>query len=310
MGSTELNTLVLAGGPDREREVSLQSGAEVAAALHEAGHVVRESDIGPDNLSALDACEERGEVIFPVLHGGWGEGGGMQAVLDQRGLRYVGARQEAAALCMNKFRTKAALCDSGIATPDFQWLDPQSELTLEPPLVLKPICEGSSIDIIICRTPAEVAAAREQLFLRHESLLAESFIAGEELTVGIIELPGDDGRLTPTALPPLRIVPRESFYDYHAKYERDDTQYLFDTGLSQDAARQLQAVATRVHGELNARHLSRVDFIIDAQGQAWVLEINTMPGFTTHSLLPRAAARHGLAMPRLVDHLVRLAAES
>ena len=307
---TSLNILVLAGGPDRERQVSLHSGSQVAAALRDAGHGVRESDITPGDLSALDACHERGEVVFPVLHGGWGEGGGLQRELEMRSLRFVGARHEAAELCMNKYWTKAALCEAGVATPGFQLVTAETRPTIKPPLVLKPVREGSSIDIAICRTDTDLDAAWDDLFTRHETLLAEQFIEGDEMTVGVIEFPDESGQLEPTAMPALKIVPGDSFYDYEAKYHRNDTQYLFDTGLEAEAAERMAETATRVHQHLDARHLSRVDFIVDAAGEAWVLEINTMPGFTTHSLLPRSAAEYGLTMPELTDHLVRLAAES
>src|SRR5690606_21079307 len=138
LARTGLNVLVLAGGPDRERAVSLKSGAEVAAALRAAGHSVREADIHPDDLSALDAFVDwPGDVVFPVLHGKWGEGGGLQRILDERGLPYVGCGGPAAKLCMDKYRTKLALVAQGLPTPPFEFVGVGQPITLRPPLVVK-----------------------------------------------------------------------------------------------------------------------------------------------------------------------------
>jgi len=299
-----LKVLVLAGGPDRERPVSLHSGQRVAIALRQAGHDVRESDITPDDLSALDEFVRwSGDVIFPVLHGPWGEGGPLQRVLDERGLRYVGCRADAAELCMDKLRTKQTLAERSLPTPAFEHLRRGQVPRLALPLVLKPLCEGSSIDLIICRDSVALHAALEDLFQRHRTLLAESYITGKELTVGVIGRSGAE-----QVLPPIQIVPATEFYDYQAKYERDDTQYLFDIDEPPTVLSDVRAVALAVYRALGCRHLSRVDMMLDAQHRPWVLEVNTIPGFTDHSLLPKAAREMGMAMPALVDMLVQLAA--
>jgi D-alanine-D-alanine ligase len=299
-----LKVLVLAGGPDRERPVSLRSGERVAHALREAGHEVRQSDILPDDLSALDAFEQwGGDVIFPVLHGSWGEGGPLQRLLDARGLRYVGCRAEAAELCMDKLRTKQVLAQRGLPTPAFETLRKGQVPTLPLPLVLKAPREGSSIDLVICRDSVALHAGLEDLYQRHRTLLAEAFITGKELTVGVIGRSGSE-----QVLPPIQIVPATEFYDYEAKYTRDDTQYLFDIDEPPTVLSDVKAVALAVYRALGCRHLSRVDVMLDAQHRPWVLEVNTIPGFTDHSLLPKAARETGLAMPALVDMLVQLAA--
>lgn len=282
------------------------SGGEIAAALEYAGHIVRTRDIRPEDLSALDEFNDwPGDVIFPALHGKWGEGGGLQHILDERGLPYVGTGGAAAELCMDKRRTKLALDADGLPTPPFEVLCVGEPCTLEPPVVVKPIDEGSSIDMAICHTAEQIHTARRDFRDRHTHLLVEKYIAGKELTVSILGGFPDGER----ALPVIEIVPATEFYDYEAKYTRDDTAYRFgaDIGLPDWVLEECQRLALAAHHELGARHLSRVDFMVDGQQQPWILELNTLPGFTTHSLLPMAARKAGIEMPQLVDQLVRLA---
>jgi D-alanine-D-alanine ligase len=303
--------------------VSLKSGAAVTAALREAGHEVRERDILPDNLDALDEFTRwQGQVIFPALHGQWSEGGGLQTILDARGVPYVGCRAAAAQLCMDKARTKTALAEHGLPTPAWQVLTGDTRCDVPLPLVLKPPCEGSSIDVAICRDIRQVEQARATLHGRHAQLLAEAFIAGKEMTVGVLETlavapdRAADRSSKPNqlqALPPIQIVPATEFYDYQAKYDRDDTRYLLDPqaiGLSADVYDQLGVLAKATHRALGCRHMGRVDIMVDSANQPWILEVNTIPGFTSHSLLPMAAARAGVTMPALVDRLVRMAVVS
>ncbi len=300
-----LRVLVLAGGPDREREVSLLSGRAVTAALEQAGHDVRQRDIGPDDLAALDEFATwPGQVIFPVLHGRWGEGGPLQAILDERGLAYVGSRADAAELCMDKHRSKQLLARNDIATPEHEILEPGQAPRLRPPVVVKPVNEGSSIGMAICHDRARLDAAVTELTEHHAPLMLERYIPGMELTVGVIESPGAYG---PEPLPPIHVLPAGTFYDYDAKYERDDTQYLFEIDLPGLVLAELQRLALVTCELLGVRHLARVDFILDDSQQPWVLEVNTIPGFTGHSLLPMAAAHAGIDMPELTDRLVRLA---
>jgi D-alanine-D-alanine ligase len=302
MSQQMLKVMVLAGGPDRERPVSLASGAQVAEAVRAAGHEAVQRDVTPDDLSALDAVAAEGfDVIFPILHGAWGEGGGLQTILDERGLAYVGSRHVAAALCMDKLQTKLALAHHRLPTPEFETCPGGGPLKMKPPLVLKPLREGSSIDLYICHDSVAVAEALRKL-TGYDQLLAERFIAGPEMTVGVL---GDGDAAE--ALPPIHIVPATAFYDYDAKYERDDTRYLFGDQPAQIDAR-LRSLAVLAHRVLGCRHLCRVDFMIDPSHGPMVIEVNTLPGFTTHSLLPMAAAKAGLPMPQLVDRLLRMAA--
>lgn len=302
-----MKVMVLAGGPDREREVSLQSGANVAAALRAAGHEVIERDLSPSDTAALDEFStwraSSGGVVFPVFHGKWGEGGGAQALLEARGLAFVGCRSDAARLCFDKAATKRALIDGGLPTPEFELVKTIDRPRLLPPVVVKANDEGSSIDLEICHDQAALDAAWDALSPRHESLLVEQFVKGREVTVGVIER--IDGKLE--ALPVIEIKPATAFYDYQAKYVRDDTQYLFES-LPGALETQLRGLAAEVFTTLGCRHLSRVDLFVSEDGRPWVIEVNTLPGFTSHSLLPMAARRAGVEMPALVDGLVGLAA--
>lgn len=294
----KLIVLVLGGGPDRERDVSLVSAAQVADALRTAGHRTLERDILPSDTSALD---ETYDVVFPVLHGAFGEGGPLQQLLEQRGVPFVGCDSKAASAAMDKVATKQIARQLGVPTPDWQVFGPTDVLTLPLPVVIKPLNEGSSVGVFICHTEQDVTQARAELHGRHPRVMAERFIRGREMTVGIF-----DGR----ALPVIEIIPGATvtFYDYQAKYSRDDTRYGFD--VLPGVAEPMRQHAVTLFRGLGCRHLSRVDFIVDAQNRPWMLEINTMPGFTTHSLLPMAARKSGIEMPALCDKLVKLALQT
>ena len=298
--------LVLSGGPGSEREVSLAGGEQVAAALREGGYEVSEGEVGPNDWDRLDGFEAGGGgVVFPVLHGRWGEGGPLQQELERRGVAFVGSRSRAAAVCIDKAQTKRRLEAAGIATPPWSMVDPgDPRLPLRPPVVLKAPLEGSSIGLAICPDDRAAADARPRLHAEHGPLLVERFIPGREVTVGVLDTGprGDE----PQPLPPIHIVPNAVFYDYHAKYRSDETRYLFDFG-NIDLLHRLRTIAAMTHHAVGARHLSRVDFIVDADDRPWVLEVNTLPGFTTHSLLPMAARRSGLSLPELCSRLVRAA---
>jgi len=290
-----MNVLVLKGGPDAEREVSLRSGGMVAAALRRAGAVVHEQTIDRPRLEELRAMP--GEVVFPVLHGPWGEGGVLQEILERDGRPYVGCAPAAARLAMDKPASKRAVAEVGVPTPDSQVLRAADRLTLSPPLVLKPCDDGSSVDLRVCGTVADAERARAELHPRRPVLLAESFIAGRELTIGLLE---------DRELPLIEVRPKCGLYDYEAKYNRDDTEYRLDPELPAGVADSIRRWARAAWTRLGLRDVARMDFMLDARG-AWFLEANTMPGFTDHSLVPKAAAHAGLPMEQLVIALAERA---
>lgn len=290
--------LVLMGGPDAEREVSLMSGRQVAQALRDSGrYQVIEQVI--DQPTVADLQYVPADVVFPVLHGHWGEGGPLQEVLEVLGLPYVGSGPQAAAVAMDKPATKSIVAAEGVRTPAGCRLEPGQPCRLALPLVLKPIDDGSSVDLHICRTEQQLAAARDVLHRRRGTVMAEQFIAGREVTAGIVC--GDP-------VPLIEIIPAPDvpFYDYQAKYFRDDTRYVLDPELPAGAAAACTEAAMLAFDLLGCRDVARADFIVNDDG-AWFLEINTMPGFTTHSLLPMAAASQGCDMPALCSVVVEAA---
>jgi len=296
---TVLDITVLAGGPGAEREVSLDSGAAVAAALTRLGHRATVCDIRPDDVSALD---RPADFVFIALHGEFGEDGAVQSLLDARGVRYSGSGSEASRVAMDKVESKRRFDHAGIPTPPYEVVDRAGLHDLSDrvvlPVVVKPVASGSSVDTTIARTPDALAAAAGAVVEKYGRALIERYIAGRELTVGIL---GD------AALPVCEIRTQREFYDYQAKYVDDDTQYLFDVDMPASLLERVQRVSLAAHRALGCSVFSRVDVMVDAgTNEPSVLEVNTIPGFTSHSLLPKAAARVGVSFEELCRRIVEL----
>jgi len=294
---------VLLGGPSAEREVSLVSGAAVARGLREVGHEVFESDISPSDLSGLGRAAD---VVFPVLHGAWGESGELQEILEQRGIPFVGSGSMASRLGMDKAATKRAWEAAGLPTPPYRVIKAGEDVGEVPTsCVVKAIDSGSSIDVYVCKAPAERSAAAASnaiatILAKHGRVLVEQYIDGPELTVGLLE---------ERPLAPIRIVAKGEFFDYQAKYKANDTEHRFDTGLPADVVERCRALAERANAVVGARDLARVDIMLDQGHRPYLLEINTLPGFTPKSLLPEAAGHAGIGFGALVDRLARRAYE-
>ena len=296
-----MKVTVLYGGPSAEREVSLVSGRAVIDGLESMGHSVFGSDVSPTDLSGLD---RPADVIFPVLHGQFGESGELQEILEQRGLPFVGSGSAASRLGMDKVATKRAWESAGLPTPPYKVLtdeDRESPL-LSQPCVVKAISSGSSIDVFVCKNPATCAAeaqnAAQGVLAHHGRALVEKFINGIELTVGLLE---------EEPLAPIRIVPKSEFFDFHAKYKANDTEHRFDLGIPDDVVKRVRDLARRANAVVGARDLARIDVMLDDRHNPYLLEINTLPGFTPKSLLPEAARHAGIEFGPLVDRLVRRA---
>jgi len=291
-----MNITVLYGGPSAEREVSLVSGKAVIDGLTAMGHTVFGSDVSPTDLSGLD---HPADVIFPVLHGQFGESGELQEILEQRNLPFVGSGSAASRLGMNKVDTKRAWEKAGLPTPAYRIInrgDPIGEIPGS--CVVKAISSGSSIDVFLCKTLVEAKGAIETLLTRHPSVLVEQYIDGPELTVGLLE---------EQPLAPIRIIPKAEFFDYNAKYKASDTEHRFDTGLPAAVIEKCRDLARRANQVVGARDLARIDIMLDSGHNPYLLEINTLPGFTPKSLLPEAAANAGIGFGPLVDRLARRA---
>jgi D-alanine-D-alanine ligase len=244
-------------------------------------------------------------VIFPVLHGAFGESGELQEILEQWNLAFVGSGSKAARLGMDKVATKRAWESAGLPTPPYRVVTSIDERIPEEPCVVKAISSGSSIDVFVCKSAPEgvpaVADAVRTVVGKHGKALVEKFINGPELTVGLLE---------EKPLAPIRIVPKREFFDFEAKYKASDTEHRFDTGLPDEVVKRCQELARQANAIVGARDLARIDIMIDQQTLApYLLEINTLPGFTPKSLLPEAAAHAGVTFGQLVDRLVRRAFE-
>ncbi len=291
---------VLYGGPGAEREVSLVSGGAVIEGLRSMGHEVFASDVSPSDLSGLDHSTD---VIFPVLHGEFGESGELQEILERRNLAFVGSSSKASRLGMDKVATKKAWEAAGLPTPPYfiqttAGIEPHGLSELVIPCVVKAFSSGSSIDVFVCKTRPEAEQAIETILKKHGQALVEKFIAGPELTVGLLD---------EQPLAPIRIVPKRAFFDYEAKYKATDTEHRFDTGLPAEVVEHCRDLSRRANQVVGAMDLARVDIMLDGLNQPYLLEINTLPGFTPKSLLPEAAKQAGIEFGPLVDRLVRRA---
>ena len=283
---------VVMGGTSAEREVSLNSGANVLEALRARGIDAHGVDGVPALLEGLRAG--RYARVFNILHGRGGEDGTLQGALESLGVPYTGSGVLGSALSMDKVRTKQVWLALGLPTPRYASYRPGDDVReaiadLGLPVVVKPSHEGSSVGITRVRSPADLSAAIELAARYDGELVIEQLIEGGEYTVGIL-----DGE----ALPSIRIVPPGEYYDYHAKYVSDDTQYLCP-GLEGEAEARMRALALRAFEASGASGWGRVDVMRDCQGDNWLLEVNTTPGMTSHSLVPKAARAVGIDFPGL-----------
>ncbi|MDD2663427.1 MAG: D-alanine--D-alanine ligase [Dechloromonas sp.] len=291
---------VLFGGTSAERAVSLNSGSRVLAALQGQGVDAHPFDPADQPLDALKGYDR----AFIALHGRHGEDGTIQGALEVMHIPYTGSGVLASALAMDKFRTKLMWQAAGLAVPEYALLTADSDFAdveeaLGLPLFVKPAREGSSIGVTKVKTPGGLLAAYEEA-ARHDPLvIAEKGVMGGEYTVGII---GDQ------VLPIVKIEPATEFYDYEAKYNRDDTRYLCPCGLPEKKEMQIRKEALDAFRVLGGRGWGRVDFLMDEEGNHYFLEVNTAPGMTDHSLVPMAARVAGLDYPALVRRVLELAA--
>jgi D-alanine-D-alanine ligase len=308
-GISPMRIAVLLGGRSAEREVSLNSGAQVARALRERGHDVIEIDpIEPDFIAALQSSGA--DIAFIVLHGRFGEDGTMQGMLELIDMPYVGSGVLASALAMNKVMSKHIYAQAGLSTPSYVALRRGDVVdfdgltgVLGPKTVVKPANEGSSVGMTIVHDPSGLPAAVELAFDHDPLVLVEKFEVGAEVTIGVI---GND---EPFALPTLEIVPVNEFYDYESKYTPGMSQHIIPARVNADACSECQRLAVGAHLALGCRGMSRSDTIVTPQGAVYLLETNTIPGMTSTSLLPDAAAAAGIEFPELCERLVGLGLE-
>jgi D-alanine-D-alanine ligase len=300
----DLKIAVLYGGIGSERPVSLVSGDNIYNALKRGGMNAILHDIQPEDLSILD--DPSIDVFFLALHGRFGEDGQLQTILEQKKRAFTGSGSKASQLAFDKVAAKKVFAQAGLSLARQVLLNGSAKLDelteqlkrLSAKVVVKPVCEGSSVGVEIHTDAKAAAQAAIRCRDKFGNCMVEQFITGREMTVGLLE---------GNALPVLEIRPKTKFYDYQAKYEDDSTEYLFDTVWDAAIIKRLQSDAEKAFAALGCRHLGRIDFILADDGTPYVLEMNTLPGFTSHSLLPMAAKKAGIPAEELCKRIAAAA---
>jgi D-alanine-D-alanine ligase len=308
---TRLRVALLAGGKSGEREVSLNGAKGVEKALDPEKFDVTKYDTATD-LAALVAAASRIDFAFILLHGLFGEDGTVQGLLELLGIPYQGSGVLGSALAMDKNLAKEIYRLHDLPVAGWEMVDvrkgPTAAVLIERlglPLVVKPICQGSSIGMTIARTEAELVAGIETAFVHDSRVMVEQFIVGREITAGVL------GNTDPVALPLIEIIPGEgyTFFDYNAKYKPGASREICPAPIEEGMAARAQQYGVAAHRALQLRGYSRTDMILTAEGRFVLLETNTIPGMTATSLFPQAAAAYGLSFPALLEKLIELGME-
>lgn len=298
---------VLLGGTSAEREVSLNSGTAVLNALRKQGYDVHPID--PKTFPVATLKEQGFDRVFNILHGRGGEDGTMQGLLEQIGIPYTGCGVMASALTMDKMRTKMLWKAFGLPVAEMEIVTVENRANLNPesvvkklglPLMVKPSLEGSSVGLTKVKTMEELESAVDFALKFDRTVLIEEWLAGDEFTVPVL-----DGEV----LPSIKIVPEGEFYDYDAKYISDNTQYFCPAGLSDAREQELRRLVKQAYDVVGCRGWSRIDVMADAEGKFRLVEVNTNPGMTSHSLFPKSAATVGYSFEQLVEKILELSAE-
>lgn len=300
---------VVMGGPSAEREVSLNTGAAIANALREYGYTnVVEIDLDPRNFGK-QLAESKAEVVFNAVHGLYGEDGRLQTLLEIREMPYTGSGMIASVSCMDKVITKRMLRDAGISTPACLIINKKESGIKEKimqrfslPVVIKPASQGSSIGVEIVKEEKQLDEALANAFKYSRDILVEEFIGGKELTVSMMQ---KDGEVV--ALPVIHIAPHSGMYDYHSKYTKGATEYICPADLDEETTKKVQEISKQAYEVLGCSGVARADVMLDEEGNGYVLEINTVPGMTATSLVPKAAAAAGISFPELCNIILQSA---
>jgi D-alanine-D-alanine ligase len=304
---------VLMGGVSAEREVSLRSGEAVSTALGKMSHEVVGVDVGPDVVEQLMELRGRVDVAFIALHGRLGEDGTVQGVLELLGIPYTGSGVMASALAMSKVMSKQIFKANAIPVADdvvvtardvaslgLERVAEGISLDMGFPCIVKPDCEGSTVGVSRALNSEELEKGIELAMEYDDAVIVERHIEGREMTVGIL---GEE----PLILPVLEVVASKGIYDYECKYTKGMTEYIVPAPIPEGTSRELKRLAHRAHQVLGCEGLSRVDFMLDEGGRAYCLEINTIPGMTELSLVPKAASAAGYAFEQVVDMVLKTA---
>lgn len=292
---------VLLGGMSSEREVSLRSGKAIGEGLRKKGFDVVEIDVAEDLPQKIK--ESKIEVAFIALHGKYGEDGAVQGLLEIMKIPYTGSGILASSVAMDKILTKRLLIERAFLTPLFAFYDADKSslsdfvknFVLSYPVIVKPSREGSTIGITRVNQASELEPALKEAAKFDSRVLVEEFVSGKEVTVGVV-----NGEV----LPLIEVVPKSGFYDFQSKYTKGATEYILPARLSEKLTRQIQEATVEIYKELGCEGCARADFIVDSQDRFFFLEINTIPGMTETSLIPKAAAHVGLSFENLVEKLL------
>jgi len=291
---------VMMGGLSREREISLKTGKAILKALTEKGYTVTAMDVGEDIGEKL--IRGKIECAFLALHGRFGEDGTIQGMLELMRIPYTGSDVLASALAMNKIMAKKFFLYEKIPTPRFEVFQReeikkglQKKISLPLPVVVKPAREGSTIGISIVRKEEELIPAFKKAVEYDQEILIEEFMKGKEITVGILE---------DIPLPMIEIVPKSGFYDFHSKYTKGETQYILPARISREKYLYAQEISLKAFQTLGCSGVARVDLMTDENENPFVIDVNTMPGMTETSLLPKAASYAGIPFEDLVERIL------
>jgi len=289
---------VLMGGASSEREVSLSSGKAMFAACAALGYDAISVEFENDILSHLDTLKSV-DIVLIALHGGIGENGRIQGMFESLGIRYTGSDALSSAICMDKHISKLLAEDVGIATPRWKRIRKGQSIyknEFDYPFVVKPNSEGSTIGLTIVHNENDYDSAVEEAFKYDDEILIEEFISGKEITVSIV---GED------VLPIIEIRPEHGLYDYECKYTKGMTEYICPAELNEDLTKRIKQTAFEVYKLLKCRHYGRVDLRLDNNNQHWFLELNTLPGMTDTSLVPKAAKATGISFEQLIGKIIK-----
>ena len=291
---------VLYGGKSSEREVSLKTGAAIAKALQEKGHDVALIDVDGDVAAKLRA--EKVAVAFNALHGRWGEDGCIQGLLEAMEIPYTGSGVTASAIGMDKVLSKLLFRSVGLGVCDYKVFPAAdaerirlADLPFGLPCIVKPANEGSSVGVSLVKQEAELTAACREAAKWKGDVIVERFVKGKECQVAVL-----DGK----ALGVIEVVPANAFYDYAAKYTAGTTQYFYPARIPEAATKMLMEAGEKAHRALGCVGVTRTDFILVEDGSAFILEVNTLPGMTATSLVPKIAAGNGIPFPELCERLL------
>jgi D-alanine-D-alanine ligase len=291
---------VMMGGLSREREISLRTGKAILRALTEKGYQASPIDVGQDIAETL--IKEKIDIAFIALHGRFGEDGTIQGMLELMRIPYTGSGVLASALALHKIMAKKFFLCENIPTPTYEVFqreeiekNPRRTASLPLPLVVKPAREGSTIGVSIVRKEEELVPALREAGKYDEEILVEEFMKGKEITVGILE---------DIPLPIIEIAPKSGFYDYHSKYTKGETEYIIPARIPREKYLYAQEVSLKAFQVLDCSGCARVDLMTDEDGNPFVIDVNTMPGMTETSLLPKAAGYAGISFEDLVERIL------